>query len=390
MKLLIYSNFFAPSVGGVETVVLSLATGLAGLRTAEGEPEFQVTVVTQTGGEGFDDRTLPFAVVRKPGLLQLFRSIRRCDLLHVAGPAIAALVFGKILGKPVVLEHHGFQVICPNGQLLIERQGIPCPGHFMAGRHHECWKCNSGQGWLTSARWWLLTFVRRFLASRVQANVTPTKWLGDVLGLPAMEHIAHGLAPRGASARQTAPENPPLIVFQGRLVTTKGVETLLEAARRLLEEDHTFELLVAGDGPDRTHLESLAGRPPLAGRVRFVGRLEAAELECELARADVAVVPSVGGEVFGLVVAENMQRGLPVVASDLGAFLEVLGTAGVVFRAGDSVELSRRLKELIQDPSRREILGTAARRRIEEAFPLRRMIEGHAALYRKVVREVRN
>ena len=48
MKLLLYSHFFAPSVGGVETIVLSLARGLAEVRTADGLSEFDLTLVTET------------------------------------------------------------------------------------------------------------------------------------------------------------------------------------------------------------------------------------------------------------------------------------------------------------------------------------------------------
>ncbi len=109
------------------------------------------------------------------------------------------------------------------------------------------------------------------------------------------------------------------------MVTTKGVGILFEAARILLTQHRPFELLVIGDGPERAALERLAQDAPLARHVRFAGRLSDAELNAALAHATVVVVPSLGGEVFGLVVVENMLRGLPVIASDLGAFVEVLG-----------------------------------------------------------------
>lgn len=385
MKLLIYSHFFAPSVGGVETVVRSLAAGLASLKTAAGAKEFEVTVVTQTSRGEFSDETLGFAVIREPGMFRLAKLIRDSDLMHLAGPALGPLVLAKILRKPVVLEHHGFQVLCPNGQLLIERHGTPCPGHFMAGHHVQCLKCNSGRGWLTSLRLWVLTFMRRLLASRVQANVTPTQWLGGLLELPAVAHVPHGLEPRpDYGVQRSASREPFRIVFQGRLVSTKGVETLLEAARLLGKETFSFELVIIGNGPDRGRLESMAAGPPLAGKVRFAGRLGASELEGEILRADVVVVPSLGGEVFGLVVAENMQRGLPVVASDIGAFVEVLGNSGVTFRTGDAADLARTLKGILEDPSRRVELGGSARRRAQDAFGLSEMIEGHAALYRQL------
>src|SRR6516164_6831573 len=84
MKLLFYSHFFAPSVGGVETIVLSLARGLAELRTAEGLTEFDLTLVTETPAGDFDDRSLAFKVVRRPSLRQLLKMISSSDIVHLA------------------------------------------------------------------------------------------------------------------------------------------------------------------------------------------------------------------------------------------------------------------------------------------------------------------
>ena len=193
MKLLIYSHFFAPSVGGVETLVLSLARGLAGLRLPSGDPEFEITLATQTPAEEFDDTSLPFRIVRQPNLIHLWDLVRASEVVHVAGPALAPVFLGLLGRKPVVVEHHGFQTICPNGQLLIEPAGIPCPGHFMAGRHGECLRCNAGQGWLVSRKLWLLTFVRRFLCRQVASNITPTAWLGGLVELPRVVAVPHGL-----------------------------------------------------------------------------------------------------------------------------------------------------------------------------------------------------
>jgi glycogen(starch) synthase len=384
MKLLIYSHFFAPSVGGVETLVLSLARGLVGLRTSSGDPDFEVTLVTQTLADNFDDEALPFRVVRRPNPIQLWDLIRTSDVVHVAGPALAPVIEGLLARKPVVVEHHGFQTICPNGQLLIEPVGTPCPGHFMAGRHRECLRCNSGQGWLASWKLWLLTFVRRFLCRRVASNITPTAWLGGLVQLPRVVAIAHGVEFIAAAPTQSAASSQvPVIAFQGRLVTTKGVGILFEAARALLAQKRTFELLIIGDGPERGSLERLSQGAPLAGYVHFAGRLVGAQLDAALARASIVVVPSLGGEVFGLVVAENMLRGLPVVSSDLGAFVEVLGEGGLTFRTGDAGGLARELARLLDDPALAAQLGQSARRRVLEFCDFRRMLEAHAQVYRQ-------
>lgn len=384
MKLLIYSHYFAPSVGGVETIVRSLARGLAGLHDPSGEQKFEVSLVTQTAAGNFDDSTLPFRVVRAPSLIHLWDLIRASDAVHVAGPAIAPVLLAILARKPLFIEHHGFQTICPNGQLLIEPAGVPCPGHFMAGHHGECLRCNSGQGWFASRKLWLLTFVRRFLCRRASTNIMPTAWLGDLLQLPKSVAIPHGLELiADPMARSAAREGTPVVVFQGRLVTTKGVGVLFEAARILRAQNHVFELVVIGDGPERAALEELSQRAPLAGHVRFTGRLSAAQMDVVLSEASVVVVPSLGGEVFGLVVTENMQRGLPVVTSDLGAFVEVVGEAGLTFRTGDAQALARELARVLDDPALAAGIGQLARDRALEFCDFQRMLESHARIYQE-------
>jgi glycosyltransferase involved in cell wall biosynthesis len=384
MKLLIYSHFFAPSVGGVETIVLELARGLAGIRDSNGANAFEVSVVTQTSAAGFDDAALPFRVIRMPGILQLSNLIRDCDVLHIAGPALTPLILGRLFGKTVVVEHHGFQTICPNGQLLIEPTGTPCPGHFMAGRHGECFRCNTSLGWIGARKLWLLTFVRRFLCAGVAANIAPTQWLGNLLQLPKVDAIPHGLAEIAALPRRAGSPVRPVILFLGRLVTTKGVQVLFSAASELQKQNRAFELLIIGDGPERASLEQFARDSGLSGYVRFAGRVPTAELDAVLADSLMVVNPSLGGEVFGLVAAENMMRALPVVASDLGAFAEVVGDAGVIFKTGNAADLAAKISQLLDDPALAASLGQRGRARAVDFCSLPKMLESHAAVYRKL------
>jgi phosphatidylinositol alpha-mannosyltransferase len=102
------------------------------------------------------------------------------------------------------------------------------------------------------------------------------------------------------------------------------------------------------------------------------------------------VVPSLGGEVFGLVVAENMLRGLPVVASDLGAFVEVLGDAGFTFRTGDASALAAALSRLLDDPSLAVRLGRSARDRALGFCIKSRMMEAHTRVYLSACARAKN
>jgi glycogen synthase len=387
LKLLLYSHYFAPSIGGVETIVMSLARGLAELRSADGTAEFAVTLVTQTASETFDDVSLPFAIVRRPSLWKLLRLVEAVDIVHIAGPALTPLSLGLLARRPVVIEHHGFQVICPTGQLLIESKQEPCPGHFMAGRHGECWKCSPNLQWFDSRKLWLLTFLRRLLSKQVAANIMPTAWLGKQLGIPYVT-IHHGLNSKGSFPKDSAiVPGPPVIVFQGRLVTTKGARILLEAAKILRGQKEEFSILFIGDGPERENLEEIARREPLEGRVEFAGRLSQADVETRLKQARLVVAPSLGGEVFGLVIVENMQRGVPVVASDLGAFVEVLGDTGETFRIGDARDLAKKITKLLHDPRRAEEMGKKGRERVAKQFGIEKMIFEHALCYRRIVRK---
>ena len=267
MKLLIYSHFFAPSVGGVETIVLSLAYGLAKLRDLNGAPQFEITLATQTPAGKYEDTAHPFRVIRNPGFLQLWQLVRKSDVVHVAGPALAPLFVSLLAGRPAIVEHHGFQTICPNGQLLIEPASMPCPGHFMAGRHGECLRCNASHGWLASCKLWLLTFLRRFLCASTAANITPTQWLGSLLPLPRIVAIPHGLEFTNTVTRHQQVPGIPVIAFLGRLVTTKGARVLLQAARILRAQKRSFDLLIIGDGPERPSLEQLASDFELGGQI---------------------------------------------------------------------------------------------------------------------------
>jgi glycogen synthase len=383
MKVLIYSHFFPPSVGGVETIVLRLAGGLG-----KHQKDVSVTLVTQTPAGSFSDRNLTFKVVRRPSVYELARLVRNSDIIHVAGPALSPVILSLLARKPVVVEHHGFQAICPNGQLLIGSECQACPGHFMNRNYRACLRCNRGEGKLKSYKLWLLTFLRRFLCQNVSANVSPTRWLAPLLQLRRTAIIPHGLGPIEQRNRVMAAADKPIILFQGRLVTTKGLRLLLDAGRILRERDYSFRILIIGDGPERSALEEFARKSGLADRVQFLGRLDPHQLETAFSDAYAVVVPSLAGEVFGLVVAENMRRGLPVIASDIGAFVEVLGDGGLTFRTGEVSDLVDKLIQLLNDPALAAKMGHTARLRILNHYSELSMLQHHLSLYESLLTDV--
>ena len=190
MRILIYSRFFPPSIGGVETYVRLLADGLA--RKTNDAPE--VCCVTETTRGDFDDTTLPFKVVRRPGVRGLFRLVRDADVVHIAGPAILPMAIAIWLHKPVIVEHHAYQAVCPNGLLLYSPTRTACPDRFMRRRYLQCLQCNSKDvGWLGSLRMLLLEWPRRWLCQRATAHLCITQHVANRVRLPRSTVIYYGV-----------------------------------------------------------------------------------------------------------------------------------------------------------------------------------------------------
>lgn len=384
-KVLIYASSFAPNVGGLETVVMSLARGLVKIPAPEGKPSVEVTLATPTPRGGFDDESLPYVVVRQPSWGQLVSLIRGTDVIHIAGPCFLPLVVGLVFRKRIVVEHHGFQTVCPNGQLFHEPTGTLCTGHFMAGRYLECWRCNAKEGPLKSLKMAVLTFPRRWLCEFVATNVTPTDWLATVLQLPRMTTIYHGIPSDGQRGELPALMSPLTFGFVGRLVSTKGVHTLLQAARQLASRGFEFQLKIIGDGPQSAALAAQSQELGLGDRVQFLGLLSEEKVDDLMAGWVAVVMPSLGGEVFGMVAMESMFRGKTVIVSDLGALLEVTGEGGEAFAAGNPNALADCMERILKSPDAAVRQGQRAQERARLYFTEDRMISKHLAVYQQVV-----
>ncbi len=388
MKILIYSKVFLPVTGGIQTVVSELARGLAE-RRANGVEKIEVTVVTRTKSGMDDHDSLPYKLVRDPNLLNLIEFVREADVIHVAGPAMLPMALGRLFRKPVVVEHHGYQSICPNGLLVYQPDHSLCPGYFMQKRYRMCVRCNAvNLGWGKSVRSLILTFPRRWMCEKASRNIAVTAHVSKRISLPRTGVVYHGIADGVCGPQDQSSEghgNLLQIGSVGRLVSEKGLATLLRAAKRLDDEGSKFRLVFVGDGPERANLESLARNLQFRNRVEFLGELRGEELAEAVHSMQVVVMPSQWEETAGLAAIEQMMRGGVVIASDIGGLGEVVGEAGLRFKAGDSDALYSRLQEVIESPSLRGSLGLAARRRAMQTFGLDSMIEGHVSAYRKAL-----
>jgi glycosyltransferase involved in cell wall biosynthesis len=168
-----------------------------------------------------------------------------------------------------------------------------------------------------------------------------------------------------------------------RLVPRMGIDGLLDAWSQIEAElPAGSTLLVVGDGPLAGTLAERAERAPLAGRVRMLGRVSDAELIDVYRAADVAVVPTLAHEGFGLVVLEAAACGTPSIVNDVGGLPEATAPldASLVLAPGDAHALVSRLRSAAQGslPSR------AATRLYAERFSWPKLAERHRELYRRL------
>jgi glycosyltransferase involved in cell wall biosynthesis len=390
MKLLLYSHFFAPSVGGVENIIQSLADGLSKLQKANGQTEFEVALVTETAAGEFNDNSLPFRVIRQPSVVELWRHIRRSDVIHTAGPALLPLLLAWLAGKPIVVEHHGYQAICLNGLLLYQPHGKTCAGHFQAGNYAECLRCQRWESsFATSLVRLLLMFPRHWLSGQAAMNIAITKHVLERHALPRSSVIYYGIEnslPKDSRPAIRASEKV-CFAYVGRLVAEKGIPILLEAARALKEECESFEVLLIGDGPERLKLEAIIARDGLENCVRFTGMITGGALTDALCNVHVVVMPSIWEETAGLAAIEQMLRGRMVIAADIGGLGEIVDDAGLKFMPGSASDLAECMKRVLRNTSLITTIGSKSRERALHLFARHRMIEEHARAYHQVLGE---
>jgi phosphatidylinositol alpha-mannosyltransferase len=192
------------------------------------------------------------------------------------------------------------------------------------------------------------------LHARIAVSETARTTLTDHLETDAVvipNGINHGDFAVGSLADDVSDRT---IGFIGRFdEPRKGLAILLESCEELLKRGEEFRVLIAGPGDPDQFRETMSDE--LRERTEFLGRVSDKRKQEILRSIALYVAPNTGGESFGIILAEAMAAGAPVVASDLMAFRDVLenGKAGEIFHAGDSSELALQIGRLLNDPERR-------------------------------------
>jgi glycosyltransferase involved in cell wall biosynthesis len=305
------------------------------------------------------------------------RAMRNCladfspDLAHVRGiyhhlsPSILWEL--KRQGIPVLYHVNDFKILCPTYNLVAD--GRPCELCIHGAFHHAitegCYTGPRASAVVLAAEAYLHKWLRTYERC-VDLFLAPSEFVRSKLivsGLPAQRIavLPHFQAlPR--DEQLTADEG--FILYFGRLSPEKGVYELLRAMARLPH----IPLVIAGDGPERPRLESLALELNLnLNQVLFAGMVHGEKLQRLIAGCTFSVFPSHAYETLGKSILESYAWGRPVIASDLGSRRELVehGVTGLLYADGDREELAHSVGFLYGRPDLIEKMGAAARRRVK-------------------------
>jgi glycosyltransferase involved in cell wall biosynthesis len=291
------------------------------------------------------------------------------EVIHVQNffPLISPSVFYAACGVPIVCTLHNYRLMCPAGTYY--RDGHICEDCRVSGlqtsiRH----KCYRGSRFQTAA---VATMLRGHRAlktwqSKVTAWVAPTPFARNKFleaGFPAdrisvRPNFLYDAVEPGGDERHGA-------VFVGRLSEEKGPSLLLDAWDQLRD----IPLLIVGDGPLRSHLESVVRSRDL-DTVRVMGRLPLPEVLEHLRRAACLIMPSRLYETFGRTMIEAYAAGTPVIAPRHGAMTDVVEheRTGWLYAPDDVADLARNVRAVFDNPQDARRVGNTARQVFTERY----------------------
>jgi len=299
VRILLTSYTFHPSIGGLETASMLLASGLT-------ERGHDVTVVTQTPGptEGY-----PFHVVRQPSFLRMLRLMRDTDVMWQNQVSLRRLWAALLVPRPLIIMHH-----------------IWLTKDLEAGPRFE---------------------LLKRLACRMGRNVFVSTALRDDARLPGViipntyDEIFR-VIPEIAHDRDVA--------FLGRIVRPKGADILVDAVAQLCQNGRRLRATIIGVGPEEEKLKARAASAGVSDLIDFAGPVRDEALVRLLNRHRILVVPSRWEEPFGIVALEGLACGCVVAVTQSGALPEVVGPCGPTVPKNDPAALAAALARLVDNP----------------------------------------
>ncbi|WP_017260226.1 glycosyltransferase family 4 protein [Pedobacter arcticus] len=306
MKILIFTPAFLPMVGGLENMAYMLAKewSKAGLT---------VNLITYANKEEFDDDNECFTILRNPSKKTYWDMYLKSDLIFFLNMSLKGVWPTFFKKKPVFVSHQ-ITYYNINGKISVLEQL-----KRQLSRRFTNISCSN--------------FVRSTLPQKT-GFVIHNSYNSDIFS--TVIEFDNRLKD---------------LVFVGRLVSDKGLDTLIKALAIIKSENgKTINLDIIGDGPEYENLRTLSCVLGISSQVKFLGKIIGIELSEKINEYKTMVVPSKWKEPFGLVALEGMACGCRLVVSKHGGLVEAVGNLSKVFENGNEKSLSIAILESLNSP----------------------------------------
>ncbi|MFH0928453.1 MAG: glycosyltransferase family 4 protein [bacterium] len=285
---------------------------------------------------------------------------------------------------PAVMTIHDYRLLSPNYSLYhrgrICEQGIK---HPLLCSAHGCLK-NSVFATLAAGAETVFTRATRVYPSSIQKFLVPSKFVLGLFERSGWKMDKFQYLPHFIEAKKYRPnfKSGEAVVYFGRLSHEKGLETLLAVAKKLPK----VKFQIAGSGPLENRLRSIARQWEL-NNVEFLGWLEGEELWEVVRNALLVVAPSEWYEIFGLTVLEAMALGKAVIASDIGAYPELIEheVSGLLAKPGDIESWVKAIESVMAQPEVLEEMGRRGRQKVVEDFSAERHYHDLMEVYKRAM-----
>lgn len=189
-------------------------------------------------------------------------------------------------------------------------------------------------------------------------------------------HNSYECLPRQYISKKTETHSKKFfnIFYMGRLEKVKRIDILLTAFQQLNQKYNNCHLIIAGKGHYEQELKILAKKMNIESAISFVGFINQKKKEIYFCKSNIFVLPS-SYETFGMVLLESMCFKVPIVASRVGGIPEIIEDkkTGLLFEAGNSKSLFKKIEILYSDEQKRNLLAKNAYNKLLKDFCLNRM-----------------
>lgn len=372
-RLLLINKLFYPVYGGVETVVAQIAEGIAA------SENFRVTVLA--GNE-------------KPSFVNKHYRWKQAEIIKAAS---FGLIYNTALSikypfalHSLIKEHDVFHFHVPNplGEIAFFLNKIPAHKKVIVSVHADISQTKR------KAYGSMYNFFLRKLLDR--ADIITTMSSQNKEGFPVLKPWLHKcvIVPLAYDARHILQVNKEdiaafqkkhamyntkkTVLFVGRLSEDKGISFLIKA----MAEMPNIQLLIAGDGNLKNSLVRQA-KESTNKSIFFTGYIDSHDMACAYSIADIFVLPSVS-ETFGIVQAEAMRFGVPVINTALNTgvnFVSIHNETGLTVPPANPQALATAISTIINDDALRKRLSANALQR-SALFTPGRMVDTFKDLYK--------